>query len=131
MSEADRPGGDAPVPARDLLRHMPEASSVEDPEDATDPSPDDDRAATPAAPTSLTFDMDGAGWIARPAGAGVYGTGRRGAARLLAVHFFRASDPERPVREALVPAGEFGTWGEQAMVELFERATPIELERDE
>jgi hypothetical protein len=131
VSEADRPGDGGPVPARDLLRHLQEPASAGDPEGAADAPPDGDRGTTSAVPTSLTFEMDGDAWILRPAGAGVYGTGRRGAARLLAVHFFRASDPGRPVREALVPAGEFGTWGDQALVELFERATPIELERDE
>ena len=74
------------------------------------------------------FEMDGETWSARPAGAGAYGTGRLGSARLLAIHFVRTDQPDRPVREALLPAGEFPTLREPELRTLFQRATVIDLE---
>ncbi len=74
------------------------------------------------------FDLDGEEWLARTAGAGSYGTGGHGAARLLAVHFYRASAPDRPVREALLPAGRFADLWPDELRTLFRRATPIDLD---
>jgi hypothetical protein len=78
----------------------------------------------------VEFEMDDEEWVARVAGRGAYGTGGRGRARLLAVHFIRAADPERPVREALIPAGVFSALRASELRELYKRATPIELDRD-
>lgn len=97
-----------PVPVRDLIGQ---------------------REAEPAAEAGdvleLRFEVDGEEWLARSAGAGCYGTGARGAARLLAVHFYRARAAEEPVREALIPAGLFAGMRTEQLVEAWARATPI------
>lgn len=110
--EKDR--GSGPVPVRDLMRTL-----SPEPEAEGDPGWERDER---------TFELDDATWIARAAGAGCYGTGEVGAARLLAVHFFAAEAQDRPVREALIPAGAFPHLGEEELRTLFDRATPIELE---
>jgi hypothetical protein len=109
-----RPGG--PVPVRDLMK-----TRSPEPEAEGEPRWEGDTHA---------FEMDGEEWGARSAGAGAYGTGRTGAARLVAVHFFRSADPETPVREALLPAERLRHLRPEELRELFERATPIELPED-
>lgn len=103
-----------PVPVRDLMK-VPAA----DPAAEGEPRWEGNERG---------FELEGEEWTARTAGAGAYGTGEHGAARLLAVHFFRASDPDRPVREALVPAGLFAELWPDELRTLFQRATPIELD---
>lgn len=116
MSDDEKKGGNGPVPVRDLMKQM-----VSRPEAEGEPRWEgDDR----------TFEMDGETWSARPAGAGAYGTGARGQARLMAVHFFRDEDPGTPVREALVPAADFSHLRPEELRALFDRATPIDLDRD-
>lgn len=107
------------MPVRDLMKQMtpgPEAvpGTGEDP---------------PWDGIERGFDADDVAWVARSAGAGAYGTGRLGTARLVAVHFYRRDDPDTPVREALVPAGAFPHLGPSDLRELFDRATPIDLDR--
>ena len=113
MSAEDAGG---PVPVRDLMKRVqpePEAPTEEP------------RRETP----EFTFETEEGGWLVRRAGAGAYGTGRMGGARLVAVHFYRETEPENPVREALVPAGRFPHMGEEELEELFEKATPIDTDR--
>lgn len=106
--------GTGPVPVRDLMK-------------VPAPEPEGD-AELLWEGSERTFELGGETWTARPAGTGAYGTGDHGAARLLAIHFYRASDPDRPVREALVPAGVFaGLWPDELRT-LYQRATPIELD---
>lgn len=113
MSEEREPGS-GPVPVRDLMKTMsPEPEAVGDPGWERE---------------ERTFEMEDASWTVRAAGAGCYGTGELGAARLLAVHFFAGDAPDRPVREALVPAGSFPHLADEELRTLFQRATPIELE---
>ena len=76
-----------------------------------------------------TFEREGETWCARPSGAGAYGTGARGQARLVAVHFFRGEEPDTPVREALVAAGAFPHLRPEELRALCDRATPIDLDR--
>jgi hypothetical protein len=109
-------GTDAgPVPVRHLVGEPEEEGPIE----ASPP-------AGPGGPVGRTFEAGGEAWVARPAGAGCYGTGRRGVARILAVHFFRAASPDEPEREALVPAALFGELRPTEWVEVWSRATPIE-----
>lgn len=115
MTEENK-GGDGPVPVRDLMKQM-----VSRPEAEGEPRWEG---------TEHAFEQDGETWIARAAGAGAYGTGARGQARLTAVHFYREEDPETPVREALVPAGAYPDLRPEELRTLYERATPIELDRD-
>ncbi len=106
----------APVPVRDLMKKM-----VSQPEAEGEPRWEG---------TELTFERDGETWTVRTAGAGAYGTGSRGRARLVAVHFFHEDAPETPVREALVAAGRFPHLRPEELELLFDGATPIELDRD-
>lgn len=113
------PGPAGPVPVRDLMKRMtpePEAAP------GAEADPRWDRM-------ERTFQAGDETWVVRSAGAGAYGTGRLGTARLVAVHFFRESAPDAPVREALLPAGVFPDLGATELRELFDRATPIDLER--
>lgn len=106
-------GGSGPVPVRDLLKQTkPEPAAP---------------AAEPERPAlEFTFETEEGGWLVRVAGDGSYGTGRVGAARLLAVHFYHQDDPGTPLREALLPAGRFPHMREEELREVFDRATPIE-----
>lgn len=110
----ERESGSGPVPVRDLMRTL-------SPEPEAEGEPGWER-------DERTFELEGATWTVRAAGAGCYGTGEPGAARLLAVHFFAGDAPDRPVREALIPAGVFPHLREEELRTLFGRATPIELE---
>lgn len=112
----DEKSGGGPVPVRDLMKKM-----VSQPEAEGEPRWEG---------TEHTFERDGAEWTVRAAGAGAYGTGPRGRARLVAVHFFHEDAPETPVREALVAAGRFPHLRPEELQVLFERATPIELDRE-
>lgn len=111
--DRESPGG--PVPVRDLMKTM-----TPEPEAAGEPRWEGEEQG---------FERDGVEWVVRSAGAGSYGTGTLGTSRLVAVHFFRADDPDVPVREALVPAGVFPHLHAQELRELYDRATPIELDR--
>lgn len=108
----EREPGSGPISVRDLMR-----PATPEPEGEGEPRWEGDERA---------FDMDGKAWTVRTAGAGTYGTGGLGTARLLAVHFFREEAPETPVREALVPAGVFPTLRDEELRSLFESATPID-----
>ena len=112
----EKEGSNGPVPVRDLMKQM-----VSQPEAEGEPRWEG---------TEHTVEIDGEEWRVRVAGAGSYGTGDRGSARLVAVHFHREAEPETPVREALVPAGRFPHLRPEELRTLFERATPIELDRD-
>lgn len=109
-----RDEGTGPVPVRDLM-NVPSTEPEVEAEGEPRWEGDEQR-----------FDLDGEAWTVRTAGAGSYGTGGVGAARLLAVHFYRAADPERPVREALVPAARFVDLWPDELRTLFRRATPIQ-----
>lgn len=111
MTDEQTPG---PVPVRDLM-------STPSPEPEGKGEPNWQRDAR-------EFEMDGEDWTVRAAGAGCYGTGRLGTARLMAVHFFHGRSPDTPVREALLPAGEFPTLREAELRALFHRATVIDVE---
>jgi hypothetical protein len=109
-------------------------------EDRSDPGPAPARSGVPpreagretepaAAGPEHRFRAEGQEWLARPAGRGCYGTGRRGTARLVAVHFFAADAPREPLREILMAAGAFERLREEELVVAWDRATPIERER--
>ena len=118
-----QPGGPAPaasgpVPVRDLMRPSPPASETREGE-----------GGSGRVVIEREFEREDGLWIARNAGVGAYGTGRLGTGRLVAVHFYHGDDPQVPVREALVAAGRFPHLGAEELAELFERATPIDLDR--
>lgn len=116
MTDQSGKGGDGPVPVRDLMKQM-----VSQPESEGTPRWEGAEHA---------FDVEEERWVARTAGAGAYGTGSRGTARLVAVHFYLEDDPDTPVREALVGAGRFPHLRPEELRALLASATPIELDRD-
>jgi hypothetical protein len=122
-------GERGPLPVRDLLKQTQEGATPAEPASLSDRAGTGESAPAGGTPLERSFEVAGEEWVARPAGIGLYGTGRPGTARLMAVHFFRAADPGAPIREALVPAGEFVSLAAGELSDLFERATPIELER--
>ncbi|HKJ93637.1 MAG TPA: hypothetical protein VJ957_10725 [Longimicrobiales bacterium] len=69
-------------------------------------------------------------WLARVAGESAYGTGGRGTAYLVAVHFFRADDDATPLKEALIPAALFRGLAEPELGSLLESAVAIDLDRE-
>lgn len=110
--------GDRPVPVRASL--SPESPATDAP------------AAPPSAePRSVKrFRHDDEEWLARIAGESAYGTGGRGLAYLVAVHFLRASDAGTPLREALIPAARFQGLAESELQKLLDEAVPIDLDRE-
>lgn len=128
-----------PVPVRDLVQPRPAAPADAAPEAGeTDEAGEADRPGGGREAASSDpgvqarehrFEHESEVWVARRAGEGSYGTGPRGAARLVAVHFFRESEPDRPVREALLAAGAFDGLRPEELRTMLEAATPIELDR--
>jgi hypothetical protein len=74
-----------------------------------------------------SFTAAGEAWLVRPAGLGTAGSGRSCGAVIAAVHFFRAGEPERPLREALLPVGQLSGLYEEELLELWSRAKEIVL----
>lgn len=89
--------------------------------------------APPAPPHELAreeageraFTSEGRRWIARLSGKGAQGTGSYGLGLIDAVHFHDAEQPERPLREALLPHGRFESLYDEELGELLARAVPI------
>lgn len=136
---SDKPA-EGPVPVRELMERAAAERAAAEREAAgreaagRDAGREPESGVAPAARppawsgTERRFDAEGVAWIARSAGAGSYGTGRTGAARLVAVHFYRAAEPGTPVREALVAAAAFPHMLPEELCVLLDRATPIEPE---
>jgi hypothetical protein len=68
-------------------------------------------------------------WIARLGGKGACGTGSYGLGLVEAVHFFEPSEPERPLREALVARGRFEGLFDEELSRMLTGARPIEVRR--
>ncbi len=87
---------------------------------------DTDPQAPEAEPavTGRTFRVGEETWVARVAGTGLGGTGRFASARMIMVRFFRAAD-ERPVCEALLPAGQFDHLFDAELARLLASARPL------
>jgi hypothetical protein len=92
-------------------------------------APETDQPERPAAPAHR-FEHRGREWLARIAGEGAYGTGGRGRAYVVAIHFCPVQDDGNPVREALIPAARFDGLDEEELRTIFDRATPIETDQD-
>ncbi len=71
------------------------------------------------------FEVDGARWLARAAGAAAAGTGRHGRAFLVSVLFALEAEPGAPRREALLPRGRLETLYPEELVSLFRAATVL------
>ena len=71
------------------------------------------------------FACDGEEWLAWQSGGGAYGTGSCGPGNVDAVHFARASAPELPLFEALLPADTFFGLFDEELVQTFRNARRI------
>lgn len=71
------------------------------------------------------FTVDGETWIARVAGRAGVGTTGPVAGVIAVVHFFRAEEPDAPVRQAYLVASRFEALYEEELLELFRSAKPI------
>ena len=71
------------------------------------------------------FVCDGEEWLAWLSGGSAYGTGVHGPAMLEAVHFAKASAPDTPLFEALLPAGRFHGLFEDELIALLKSATRV------
>ena len=72
-------------------------------------------------PEPRRFAAAGQEWIARLAGCGTGGTGRVAQARVEAIHFSTAAEPERVAAEVLVPRLELDALYDDELAELLER----------
>jgi len=73
------------------------------------------------------FRHEGDEWLAWLSGRGAVGTGALGLGPVDAVHFARAAESGRPLREALLARGRFEGLFDQELSTLLEAATPIVL----
>jgi hypothetical protein len=83
------------------------------------------REHTTAVPEPRTIETPDGEWIARLVGRSVGGTGSYNLALLEAIFFFRAHDPETPLREILVGRGSFERLSDAELAALLERARPM------
>jgi hypothetical protein len=80
----------------------------------------------PALPQpARSFASDGIEWLAWPSGTSAYGTGTCGPAALEAIHFGHADAPDRPLFEALLPAGRFYGLFEEELIAVLRGATRV------
>lgn len=122
MIERRPPRKPRPVPITDAVRDLIRKTTADRPADASArPAP----PAAPVPPPERSFTDDGVEWIARIAGEAVVGTGAMTTGAIVAVHFHRADDPERPVRHALLPRGRFEGLGEDELIALFRSARTL------
>jgi len=71
------------------------------------------------------FTHEGRSWLARLSGKGACGTGSYGLALVEAVHFFDPAEPDRPLREALMPCCDFEALFEAELIRLLAQSRPI------
>ena len=110
-------------PPHEPTRHVLPAAQDQGRGDAAPPEPPRELDAAPA--VEHAFSGDGEAWVARLAGKGACGTGSYGLGLVEAVHFFRAAEPARPVREALLARGRFPALYGAEVEALWRAATPI------
>ncbi|MBI4521253.1 MAG: hypothetical protein HY701_10475 [Gemmatimonadetes bacterium] len=83
-----------------------------------------------AAPSRLEtlrhFRIDGQAWTARVAGRAVGGTGCSPPARLMAIDFFRAENPDQPVSRAVLQGRDLDALFDEEIVALFTHAAAVE-----
>lgn len=70
-----------------------------------------------------TFTVDGEDWIARVAGEGTVGTGAP--AFLAVIWFYKAAEPDLPLKETLLPRGRLEQLHEMELQELLRIARPL------
>lgn len=113
-------GQRGPVPVREALGNVPGQAQPAEASAAAAAEPRPERG----------FEMDGERWIARVAGRGAGGTGRVASAYIVAVHFSREEEPERPLREALLPSGRFEGLFDAELVGLYQESVEIVVPGD-
>lgn len=73
------------------------------------------------------FLMDGEAWIARQVGEASVGSSALGAASIVTIRFYRAAEPDRPQREALLPRGRFEMLYDEELRALFHAARRLDV----
>jgi hypothetical protein len=91
----------------------------------------EERADAPEQPAGgeggeRVFEHRGRTWLARVSGHGALGTGSLALGLIDAIHFADPAEPQRPLREALLPRGRFADLYELELAELCERAKPVD-----
>jgi hypothetical protein len=89
--------------------------------------------APPAPPHELRHEMwperviehEGRQWVARLGGKGACGTGSYGLGLVEAVHFADPAEPDRPLREALLPFGRFESLFPDELIRLLVSSRPV------
>jgi hypothetical protein len=102
---------------------------------ADSPVPAGDASAGTPAPELLprvlpdferSFDVDGAEILVRSLGSAAGGTGRLGLAAFEAYRFYAPDAPDKPLREALMPAGQLRTMFDEELRAIWKRATVLD-----
>jgi hypothetical protein len=102
---------------------------------ADSPIPAGDPPAGTAAPALVpqvlpdferSFDVDGVEMLVRSLGSAAGGTGRLGLAAFEAYRFYAAVAPDKPLREALMPAGQLRTMYDEELRAIWKRATVLD-----
>jgi len=72
-----------------------------------------------------TFIVDGEPWLAWVSGNGAYGTGPYSLGAVMALHFARASEPEKPICEALLEGRDLDGFFDDELIAIFRAARPV------
>ena len=71
------------------------------------------------------FIVDGEPWLAWVSGNGAYGTGPYGLGAVVALHFARESEPEKPICEALIEGRELAGLFDDELIAIFRGARTV------
>lgn len=80
-----------------------------------------------AVPYQRTFRVHDTEWVAWVSGFGSYGTGHAGLGTVQTLHFALTSQPEKPLREVLMPTGRFEDLFDEELLRLFAESRDIKL----
>lgn len=112
--------GGGPMSMREAVERLHTRAAGRDP----DAGPADTEVQQPA--LVRRFSVGDEEWLVREAGSARAGTGQQGLARIVALRFYRPSEPDEPRREVLVPAVDLETMYDDELRALFARAQPFD-----
>ena len=72
-----------------------------------------------------SFTCDGATWLVWVSGNGAYGTGPYGLGAVIALHFAREAEPDKPVCEALIEGRELDGLFDDELITIFRGARAV------
>lgn len=87
---------------------------------------DPDRSVPSPPGPERYFLMDGEVWIARQVGEARVGSSALGAAAIVTIRFYHAAEPDRPLKEALLPRGRFELLYDEELRALFHAARRLD-----